>query len=255
MSDLTYYEILNVEKTALQKDIKKSFNKLTKQHHPDKAGGNTEIFKKIAEAYSTLSDKDKRKKYDMMLKHGSNNLIGGITEMFHEDNLNEGIHKAMSSVNNAFSQPFFTKSYNMTIDNMSDSDSDDCNMFGLPGMPTMFELQNLPDLSNLPGMQNMPDLNNIIRQAHKQTRAHMKKQYKQGHNNPPTVSSFSKQTVSSVDEMGKDISTVKTKITIHDNTLESHDELIINGSVTRPQRVTNNPNKSKKKKPTSFNCL
>lgn len=58
-----YYEILGIDKGAEQKDIKKAYRKLSKQHHPDH-GGDEEKFKEINEAYSTLSDPEKRADYD-----------------------------------------------------------------------------------------------------------------------------------------------------------------------------------------------
>lgn len=59
-----YYKILGVEKGASEDDVKKAFRKLAHQHHPDKAGGNTQKFKEINEAYQVLSDKQKRAYYD-----------------------------------------------------------------------------------------------------------------------------------------------------------------------------------------------
>ncbi|MFA7309976.1 MAG: DnaJ domain-containing protein, partial [Candidatus Paceibacterota bacterium] len=59
-----YYEILGVQKTASEEDIKKAFRKLAKKYHPDKKGGDEEKFKQASEAYSVLSDKKKRAEYD-----------------------------------------------------------------------------------------------------------------------------------------------------------------------------------------------
>lgn len=59
-----YYKILGVDKAATEEDIKKAYRKLAHQHHPDKAGGNSEKFKEISEAYQVLSNKDKRAQYD-----------------------------------------------------------------------------------------------------------------------------------------------------------------------------------------------
>ena len=58
-----YYKILEIEKTAPLNEIKKSFKRLSKIHHPDK-GGVTEKFQEINEAYQILSNTDKRKAYD-----------------------------------------------------------------------------------------------------------------------------------------------------------------------------------------------
>ena len=57
------YDVLGVEKSASDSEIKKAFRKLALKKHPDK-GGDPEEFKKIQAAYEILSDEDKRKKYD-----------------------------------------------------------------------------------------------------------------------------------------------------------------------------------------------
>lgn len=67
-----YYETLGVPKSASADDIKSSFRKLARKHHPDLAKDKKaaeEKFKEINEAYEVLSDPDKRKKYD---EYGAN---------------------------------------------------------------------------------------------------------------------------------------------------------------------------------------
>ncbi|MDD2480532.1 MAG: molecular chaperone DnaJ [Lutispora sp.] len=62
-----YYEVLEVDKTASEDEIKKAYRKLAKKYHPDVNQGNKEAegkFKEINEAYEVLSDKDKKNKYD-----------------------------------------------------------------------------------------------------------------------------------------------------------------------------------------------
>ncbi|KAM4588468.1 dnaJ homolog subfamily B member 9-like isoform 1-T2 [Odontesthes bonariensis] len=64
----SYYDTLNVERTATESQIKKSFRRLAVQYHPDKnksADAET-TFREIAEAYSVLSDREKRRRYDSM---------------------------------------------------------------------------------------------------------------------------------------------------------------------------------------------
>ena len=60
---MDYYEILGIARDASKADVKKAFRKLAHQHHPDK-GGDESKFKKINEAYQTLSDDSRRKQYD-----------------------------------------------------------------------------------------------------------------------------------------------------------------------------------------------
>ena len=75
-----YYEVLGVEKTASDAEIKKAYRKLAIQYHPDKNPGNKEAeekFKEAAEAYSVLSDKDKRSRYDQFGHAGVDGAAGG----------------------------------------------------------------------------------------------------------------------------------------------------------------------------------
>lgn len=62
-----YYQILGVDRSATQEDIKKAFRKLAMQHHPDRNPGNKESeekFKELGKAYEVLSDPQKRQMYD-----------------------------------------------------------------------------------------------------------------------------------------------------------------------------------------------
>ncbi len=59
-----YYDILGVNKSATDEDIKTAFRKLAHKYHPDKKGGDEAKFKEVSEAYSVLSDKKKRAEYD-----------------------------------------------------------------------------------------------------------------------------------------------------------------------------------------------
>ena len=63
-----FYARLGVGKNASMKEIKQAFRALARDHHPDVAGENqkaAERFKKIREAYETLSDPEKRQRYDV----------------------------------------------------------------------------------------------------------------------------------------------------------------------------------------------
>jgi len=70
MSKRCYYEVLGVEKTASDDDLKKAFRRLAMKHHPDRNPDNKECevhFKEAKEAYEVLGDQQKRALYD---RHG-----------------------------------------------------------------------------------------------------------------------------------------------------------------------------------------
>ena len=62
-----YYEILSVEKTAAEEEVKRSYRKLAVKYHPDKNPDDPhaeEKFKELGEAYDVLMDGEKRAAYD-----------------------------------------------------------------------------------------------------------------------------------------------------------------------------------------------
>src|SRR5664279_1127190 len=64
-----YYKTLGLPRTASQAEIKKTFRKLARQHHPDIKPGDKAAerrFKDINEANAVLSDPAKRKQYDTL---------------------------------------------------------------------------------------------------------------------------------------------------------------------------------------------
>ncbi|KKY18885.1 putative er associated chaperone [Phaeomoniella chlamydospora] len=65
-SPTAYYEILALEKTASDAEIKKAYRKLSLLTHPDKNGyeGADEAFKLVSRAFQVLSDSDKKSRYD-----------------------------------------------------------------------------------------------------------------------------------------------------------------------------------------------
>jgi molecular chaperone DnaJ len=66
-TEIDYYELLGVERTADEATIKSAYRKLAMKFHPDKNGGCRDAeakFKAVSEAYDCLKDAQKRAAYD-----------------------------------------------------------------------------------------------------------------------------------------------------------------------------------------------
>lgn len=61
-----YYEVLGVEKSASDAELKNAFRRLARKFHPDRSTEEDaeNRFKEIQEAYAVLSDEQKRAQYD-----------------------------------------------------------------------------------------------------------------------------------------------------------------------------------------------
>jgi molecular chaperone DnaJ len=84
MAKRCYYEVLEVERTAGDGELKAAFRKLAMKWHPDRNPGDKSCesrFKEINEAYEVLKDADKRAAYDRFghaaFEHGAGMGAGG----------------------------------------------------------------------------------------------------------------------------------------------------------------------------------
>jgi len=82
VSKKDFYDVLGINKSASNDEIKKAYRKLAMKYHPDKNPDNKEAeskFKEISEAYEILSTSEKRQKYDQFGHAGVNgNGAGGF---------------------------------------------------------------------------------------------------------------------------------------------------------------------------------
>ena len=75
-----YYEVLGVQKSASEEEIKKAYRKLAREFHPDRNPGDKTAegkFKEVQEAYDVLSDQTKRSQYDRFGRVGPDGGGGG----------------------------------------------------------------------------------------------------------------------------------------------------------------------------------
>ena len=84
-TERSYYEILGIDRSATEADIKRAFRKLAQQWHPDVNADDeaNEKFKEINEAYQVLSDPKRRQIYDVVGKSGLGDM-GGAASPFGE---------------------------------------------------------------------------------------------------------------------------------------------------------------------------
>ena len=88
MAKRCYYEVLEVERTAGDTELKASFRKLAMKWHPDRNPGDKSCevrFKEINEAYEVLKDGDKRAAYDRFghaaFEHSAGGPGGGFGDV------------------------------------------------------------------------------------------------------------------------------------------------------------------------------
>ncbi|TDX24663.1 molecular chaperone DnaJ [Modicisalibacter xianhensis] len=81
MSKRDYYEVLGVERSADQKEIKKAYRRLAQKYHPDRNPDDdtsAEKFREVSEAYEVLTDSEKRAAYDQFGHAGVDGQAGGF---------------------------------------------------------------------------------------------------------------------------------------------------------------------------------
>ena len=87
------YEELGLKKNATRSEIKSSYRRLVKKHHPD-AGGKKDRFLAIQDAWETLNDPFKKEQYDkplFSLKQSSNLINKNWEEKFNSKKHNSSI--------------------------------------------------------------------------------------------------------------------------------------------------------------------
>jgi len=78
MATVNFYDVLDVSQDSDQNTIKRKYRELTKVHHPDKPGGDADLFELITHAFRILSNPETRADYDKIYHISQQSHIGFI---------------------------------------------------------------------------------------------------------------------------------------------------------------------------------
>ncbi len=107
MTEMDYYEILEVSRTCSGAELKKSYRKLAMKYHPDRNPNDKEAeekFKLLSQAYEVLKDKDKRAIYDKYGKAGleGQGMGGGFSGSQNMDDIMEMFNSMFGGAGGGF---------------------------------------------------------------------------------------------------------------------------------------------------------
>merc|ERR1711959_433098 len=95
-TEKNHYTVLGVPTDATDKQLKRAYRVMSLKFHPDKEGGSTRAFQRIASAYETLSDPEKRQLYDEgadLKGRGGNNSDSDSDDETEQRSLREEIER------------------------------------------------------------------------------------------------------------------------------------------------------------------
>ena len=106
MEQQNYYEVLRVETSASQQQIKESYRKLAFEYHPDRNRDDTAParMKAINESYAVLSDPQKRSRYDTLRQTYGDDAHDRFKQAYTEQDIFKGsdIHQIFEEFSRAF---------------------------------------------------------------------------------------------------------------------------------------------------------
>ncbi|MBW1779855.1 MAG: J domain-containing protein [Deltaproteobacteria bacterium] len=107
MEQKDYYDILGIEKTAGQKQIRDAYRRLALTYHPDRNKDNPAAaarMKELNESYAVLSDPEKRREYDALRQAYGSSAYGQFRQTYSEQDIFRGsdIQQIFEELSRAF---------------------------------------------------------------------------------------------------------------------------------------------------------
>jgi len=100
-----FYKLLEVNSSATEEEIKKSYRRLSKIYHPDFKTGNEEKMKQLGTAYRILKNEETKRLYDSYYLNQGKNKNVNQSESFHE------YREPKSTFSNNYSSSYFSWNY------------------------------------------------------------------------------------------------------------------------------------------------
>ena len=120
-----YYKVLNIDIEATSTEIKNSYLKLAKKHHPDHSnGGNSNLFQLICNAYECLYNKDKRKEYDLIYLKRSFDELKDDTLVKFKGEFNEFVTTSVKPLNKDKIDEIFSEIFSEILKEKKFNDSE-----------------------------------------------------------------------------------------------------------------------------------
>jgi DnaJ-class molecular chaperone len=107
MEQKDYYQVLDVQKSATQQEIKEAYRTLALRYHPDRNADSrvsADQMKGINEAYAVLSDAAKRKEYDLLRDQLGASARGQFRQTYSDQEIFNGsdVHQIFEEVARSF---------------------------------------------------------------------------------------------------------------------------------------------------------
>jgi len=121
MSNIDYYQVLGVDDSASEQEIKSAFRRQALKYHPDRNHSNPEAVEKMKalnEAYAVLSDRTRRSEYDALRSRYGDSATGRFRQSYSEQDIFSG--SDIESIFEELARSFGLRGFDELFGNMRD---------------------------------------------------------------------------------------------------------------------------------------